>query len=143
MKILGLIVAVIIFASLLILWINYSVSVFLKKYQLADRLFKFLILHGFISFMLLSWSIILTIQSYDIFSVTLNNTLIGIIVIFFVLFIGVVDAILYANMKKEYSSAFSKLIRRMGTISVMIWLSIDSFLFYLEIYHFYILSLLA
>lgn len=142
MKLVGLLIASIAFISIIILLLFYAYFVFSKKYRVADRIFKLFVIHSFLSFMLLTWSNIITIQSYDIgLSSSLNFSLIGIAIIFFVLTIGLLDQIHYKHIKEQYPKRFDRLIRKGGTISLMIWLSLNSYLFYLELYQFSILSL--
>lgn len=144
MKLFGLILAMLVFFSLIILLIGYAFFIFSKRYATADRVFKLLILHSFLSFMLLTWSIIMTIQSYDIgLDSSLNNSLIGIAILFFVVVIGVLDQFLFKHIQTTYSKWFDRAMRKCGTFCLMIWFSINSYLFYLELYQFCILNLLS
>ena len=143
MKLIGLLVAAIVFISLIGLLLAYAYFVFSKKYESAERLVKFFIIHSFLSFMLLTWANILTIQSYDIFlPSSLNYSIISMSTAFFVFAIGLLDQLHYRHIKAFYPKRFDRIIRKSGSLSLMVWMSLNSYLFYLELYQFYILSLI-
>lgn len=144
MKILGLCMFSIVFLSIIILLTYYIVLLALKKFNSADRLVKILFFHLLFSFMMQTWSIIVMNGSFAVsYSGALSVNVLGIMAILTMLLFGSFDYYCFYHIKSKFKNNFDKIMRRMLTIAEILLLVANNYLFYLGVYHFYILQIIG
>lgn len=144
MRLFAVILMGIIYITLFVILAYFVSLIAMKKFNKADKLFKYFVIHNFCSFMAVSWLLILINDSFNIYLTSnLNISLFSIFIgIFFIGIIGL-DYFVYYHVKKTYQTPLERFGRRLLGMAVSVLFIAISYLFYLGVYDYYILSLIS
>lgn len=132
---LGLFVSIFIFSSLFLLLILYFISVFKKRFDLANILFPYTFLHSIFTLLILYWSLIIMNRSFNIvYSLNINYNYTLFFIIPIMLLIGVCDFFVRRNLACK--SKLIKFFRFLLPLAVIILYTLCAILFFFNCNYF-------
>ena len=136
MKYLGLSVTIFMFLSFVILITIYLVSGFKKKYHFANGILLYLFLHALFTIAVLSWSLILMNEGFNVlYSISVNYEIVLIFVLPVSFGMFLVDYTIRKNLTK-YKNKTSQFLRFLLPVILVVLFIITSTIFYFNINYF-------
>lgn len=120
MSYLGLGISILFYISLLLLLILYFIFTFNKKPFMAKKILLIMLYHSIISVLAISWSLVLINNGFDMISITVDYSIIGIFLLCILVFIFI---------SNHYNKDIG-LVYRMLIFAIYILFSFNSIIFY-------------
>lgn len=138
---LGIIVSVFIFLTLLVLFFLYIGNVMFKKYSFANNLLPFLFLHSLFTIMILSWSLIVMNNGFDIeFSIKIDYTILLFLIVPIFIFVELYDRSVRKNIYGK-AQLFSKMYRwLLPTLTLLLFVIASVILYFNCHYYLYLIT---
>lgn len=141
MQIFGLILAIILYCSILMLLGLCTIYAIRKNHETGERLLVILLFHSFFCFAFLTWMLIIINGSFEvILETSFSFTTLGLSFILFAIWIFTLDFVFRRHLRGKYKTKLQHLSRCFLSPSILILTILNSYVFYLGLYHFFLLN---